>query len=333
MRYYQGIASQRPYAYFVWANIAAWLISCSPLLVVGIARAVGVLSRWRRDSWSSDRAVALLGLSGVLAALVADLSGLSKAETERIWLSFGAIAWTTMASAAGQKCALDAGGRRGVGDRGQPPSRYGLVIRGATCSAWALGMLRAKLDRAGLVPGLLDLETRSRGNVAELLVCAPITVSAGRYVRPCQGMDYRGRAGIVSSTIHDGPGVIPGRYAGEAIPIIGWADTASRSLIRQHKTRRRWVGWSDLRGCRRHRPIDAAPYWSWWVSSTRSTDDGFGPMSNPWHIGCRGRVDVAGSGSGACPGRQGAAPDAHHHRAVSGGPAVLLQGPRGNPGG
>lgn len=102
VRYYQGIASQRPYAYFVWANIAAWLISCSPLLVVGIVRAVGVLSRWRRDYWSSDRAVALLGLSGVLAALVADLSGLSKAETERIWLSFGAIAWTTMALLRGR---------------------------------------------------------------------------------------------------------------------------------------------------------------------------------------------------------------------------------------
>ena len=102
VRYYQGIASQRPYAYFVWANIAAWLISCSPLLVVGVVRAVGVLSRWRRDHCSSDRAVALLGLSGVLAALVADLCGLSKAETERIWLSFGAIAWTTMALLRGR---------------------------------------------------------------------------------------------------------------------------------------------------------------------------------------------------------------------------------------
>jgi hypothetical protein len=40
--------------------------------------------------------VALLGLSGVLAALAADLSGLSKAETERIWLAFGAVAWTTL---------------------------------------------------------------------------------------------------------------------------------------------------------------------------------------------------------------------------------------------
>jgi hypothetical protein len=66
-------------------------------LVVGIIRAIGVLGRWRHDAWSTDRVLALLGLSGVLAALLADLSGLSKAETERIWLSFGVIAWTTMA--------------------------------------------------------------------------------------------------------------------------------------------------------------------------------------------------------------------------------------------
>jgi hypothetical protein len=101
VRYFQGIASQRPYAYFVWANIGAWLVSCSPLLAVGIVRAVRVLGRWRREPWS-DRVVALLGLSGVLAALLADLSGLSKAETERIWLSFGAVAWTTMALIRGR---------------------------------------------------------------------------------------------------------------------------------------------------------------------------------------------------------------------------------------
>ena len=102
VRYYQGIASQRPYAYFVWANIGAWLVSCSPLLAVGIVRAVRGLRPWRNDPWSSDRVVVLLGLSGVLAALVADLSGLSKAETERIWLSFGAVAWTTMALLRGR---------------------------------------------------------------------------------------------------------------------------------------------------------------------------------------------------------------------------------------
>jgi hypothetical protein len=96
VRYYQGIANQRPYAYFVWANLAAWLVSCSPLLAVGVLRAIRALAHWLREQWSPNVTVALLGLSGVLAALVADLSGLSKAETERIWLAFGAVAWTTL---------------------------------------------------------------------------------------------------------------------------------------------------------------------------------------------------------------------------------------------
>jgi hypothetical protein len=102
IRYYQGIASQRPFSYFVYANFAAWLVSCSPLLAVGIARAVAVLLRGRSGTWSQDRIVALLALSGVLAALVADLSALSKAETERIWLSFGVIAYAGLGLVRGR---------------------------------------------------------------------------------------------------------------------------------------------------------------------------------------------------------------------------------------
>ena len=53
-------------------------------------------------SWSPDRVVALLALSGVGAALVADVSALSKAETERIWLAFGAIAYAGLALLRGR---------------------------------------------------------------------------------------------------------------------------------------------------------------------------------------------------------------------------------------
>jgi hypothetical protein len=116
IRYYQGIASQRPFSYFVYANLAAWLVSCSPLLAVGIARSLGVLIRGRLGAWSQDRVVALLALSGVLAALVADLSALSKAETERIWLAFGLVAYAGLALLRGRVAA------------------WALV----GCSAWAL---------------------------------------------------------------------------------------------------------------------------------------------------------------------------------------------------
>ena len=100
VRYYQGIASQRPFSYFVYANVAAWLISCSPLLAVGIVRSVGALRQ--RRGWTQDRVVALLALSGVAMALIADISALSKAETERIWLTFGVIAAASFALLRGR---------------------------------------------------------------------------------------------------------------------------------------------------------------------------------------------------------------------------------------
>jgi methylthioxylose transferase len=97
IRYYQGIASQRPFSYFVYADFAAWLVSCSPLLVIGVIRSMAVLSKGRAGPWTQDRTVALLALSGVIPALIADFSAMSKAETERIWLSFGVIAYSSLA--------------------------------------------------------------------------------------------------------------------------------------------------------------------------------------------------------------------------------------------
>ncbi|SEQ47764.1 hypothetical protein [Microlunatus flavus] len=97
VRYYQQTASDRPYSYFVWANLAAWLVAWSPLLAYGVVRGVGVLLRTRRDGWTQGTVVALLATAGTAAALAADVSGMSKAETERIWLPFGAVAYAGLA--------------------------------------------------------------------------------------------------------------------------------------------------------------------------------------------------------------------------------------------
>lgn len=105
IRYYQGIASQRPFSYFAYANVAAWLISCSPLLAISVSRSVGVLAWARPASARADRTVGLLALSGVLAAVLADASALSKAETERIWLTFGVVAFAGLALLRGRGAA------------------------------------------------------------------------------------------------------------------------------------------------------------------------------------------------------------------------------------
>ncbi len=95
LRYYQGIASQRPYSYFVWANLAALTISVGPMAAAGLRRAVPVLLgsavvvRARRLVDRETVVPAALSLAAGAAVLVADLTGLSKAETERIWLPFG----------------------------------------------------------------------------------------------------------------------------------------------------------------------------------------------------------------------------------------------------
>jgi hypothetical protein len=63
---------------------------------------LAVLARSRPRPWTQDRVVALVTLSGVGAALLADLSGMSKAETERIWLTFGAVAYAGLALLRGR---------------------------------------------------------------------------------------------------------------------------------------------------------------------------------------------------------------------------------------
>ncbi|MGI8313015.1 hypothetical protein [Saccharopolyspora hattusasensis] len=76
-RYQQGDFAQRPYGYWVGGNLAALLISAGPLAAVAVRRAI------------LDRgAAAWLVLAAAVAVLAADVSGLSKAEVERIWLPF-----------------------------------------------------------------------------------------------------------------------------------------------------------------------------------------------------------------------------------------------------
>lgn len=83
IRYYEPseYGLLRPYEYWWWANLAAVVLVLGPAVVAGLRRAA-----WR------PRAVPLallaLAAAGSIAILVADVSGLSKSEVERIWLPF-----------------------------------------------------------------------------------------------------------------------------------------------------------------------------------------------------------------------------------------------------
>ncbi len=90
-RYWQGIAMNRPFQYWGWANLASVACAIGLGSVAGLARVFDIAAIRQR------RGLQLLVLAASAAILCADLSMLSKAETERIWLPF--TVWMTTAPA------------------------------------------------------------------------------------------------------------------------------------------------------------------------------------------------------------------------------------------
>ena len=90
-RYWQGIAHERPFQYWWWANLAAVVCAIGLGSVAGVSRAVDIAA-------IRSRAGLNLVVIGALAAMLcADASMLSKAEVERIWLPF--MVWLPAAAA------------------------------------------------------------------------------------------------------------------------------------------------------------------------------------------------------------------------------------------
>lgn len=83
--YRESVAVSRPYVFFVFANLAAFSVWLGPAVIAGLA-------------CLRDQRLWLLVGGGVAAVLLANFSGLSKAEIERIWLPF--LPWILVAGAA-----------------------------------------------------------------------------------------------------------------------------------------------------------------------------------------------------------------------------------------
>jgi hypothetical protein len=90
-RYWQGIAKDRPFQYWSWANFASVTCAIGLGSVAGVARAFDIAALRRRSG------LHLVVLGALLGIVFAALSMLSKAETERIWLPF--TMWLTAAGA------------------------------------------------------------------------------------------------------------------------------------------------------------------------------------------------------------------------------------------
>ncbi|MEU6279902.1 hypothetical protein [Streptomyces sp. NPDC047028] len=87
-RYNQGVGGTRPYSYWVWANLACTVLITGPATAAALPRTAGTLTGGPLRRGSPPARLAVLVTATLLAVLIADLSGMSKAETERIWLPF-----------------------------------------------------------------------------------------------------------------------------------------------------------------------------------------------------------------------------------------------------
>jgi hypothetical protein len=89
-RYWDGLAPDRPAAYWTWASLAALAVSAGPALGAGL----GALAGAQR---SGDRVIRWLTGSAATAIVLADASQMSRAEVERIWLPF--VPWLLLSTA------------------------------------------------------------------------------------------------------------------------------------------------------------------------------------------------------------------------------------------
>jgi methylthioxylose transferase len=81
---FRSAAVSRPYGFFVFSNIAALALAVGPATFAAVARL-------------RDRRLLALVAGGLAAVALADLSGMSKGEVERIWLPF--MPWLLAAGA------------------------------------------------------------------------------------------------------------------------------------------------------------------------------------------------------------------------------------------
>ncbi|WP_396667514.1 hypothetical protein [Microbacterium sp. R86528] len=95
-RYWDGIASRRPAWYWMWGNFAALSFSAGPLVGAAVAAAIQRLPSVR-SAITAERVIVFLATAAFVTVLLADLSQMSKAEVERIWLPF--VPWLLVGTA------------------------------------------------------------------------------------------------------------------------------------------------------------------------------------------------------------------------------------------
>ncbi|MEP7090098.1 MAG: hypothetical protein ABI776_08305 [Nocardioidaceae bacterium] len=94
-RYWDAIGGRRPFSYWVWADLGALAFGAGPLAFAGVAQLAAGARGYLGDT--ETRVVVWVSGAGVAMVLAADLSMMSKAEVERIWLPF--VPWLLLSCA------------------------------------------------------------------------------------------------------------------------------------------------------------------------------------------------------------------------------------------
>ena len=81
-RYWAGIAHDRPYRYWVWANFVS--VTCA----IGLPAAIALRRVFDRSELARRTGLHVVLVAFLIVIVISDVSGLSKSETERIWLPF-----------------------------------------------------------------------------------------------------------------------------------------------------------------------------------------------------------------------------------------------------
>jgi hypothetical protein len=95
VRYWEAVGGRRPESYWLWGNLGALAFSAGPLAFAGLAQLAAGARGYRQDAQA--RVVMWLSAAGAAMVLAADLSLMSKAEVERIWLPF--VPWLLLSCA------------------------------------------------------------------------------------------------------------------------------------------------------------------------------------------------------------------------------------------
>jgi len=94
-RYWGAVGGRRPESYWLWGNLGALVVSAGPMAGAGLGHLAADVRRHLVEP--QRRTVALLAGAGAAMVVLADLSLMSKAEVERIWLPF--VPWLLLSCA------------------------------------------------------------------------------------------------------------------------------------------------------------------------------------------------------------------------------------------